>query len=89
MVVIHISLQAVRQELVHLGDASGDGEINGAVADFDDKSAHDIGVDLEHVLECLCLGFDEQMLRVSYLIGDLELLASTDVRGLGDGSLQP
>jgi hypothetical protein len=41
------SLQAVRQELVHLGDAGGDGEVDGAVADLDDESTDDIGVDLE------------------------------------------
>lgn len=41
------SLQAVRQELVHLGDAGGDGEVNGAVADLDDESTNDVGVDLD------------------------------------------
>lgn len=62
-----VNLQGVVEELVHLGDAGGDAEVDGSVADLDDKSANDIRVDL---------------------VGDLELLALTDVLGLGDGSLQ-
>ncbi len=40
------SLQAVRQELVHLGDARWDGEIDSAVADLDDESTDNVRVDL-------------------------------------------
>lgn len=40
------SLQAVVQELVHLGDAGGDGEIDGTVTDLDDESTDNVGVDL-------------------------------------------
>lgn len=39
-------LQAVRQELVHLGDAGGDAEVDGLVADLDDESTDDVRVDL-------------------------------------------
>ena len=47
------SLQAVVEELVHLGDAGGDGEVDGAVADFDDESTDDVGVNLVGDLELL------------------------------------
>lgn len=40
------SLQAVRQKLVHLGDASRDGEIDGAVANLDDESTNNVRVNL-------------------------------------------
>lgn len=46
-------LQAVVEQLVHLGDAGGDGEVDGAVADFDDEPADDVGVDLVGDLELL------------------------------------
>ena len=41
------SLQAVVQELVHLCDAGGDGEIDGTVTDLDDESTDNVGVDLK------------------------------------------
>jgi hypothetical protein len=41
-----INLQRVGEELVHLGDAGGDAEVDGAVANLDDESADDVGVDL-------------------------------------------
>jgi hypothetical protein len=40
------NLQGVAKELVHLGDAGGDAEVDRAVTDLDDKSADDIRVDL-------------------------------------------
>lgn len=45
--LIHDKLQVVSKELVHLADAGGDAEVNGSVADLDDESTNDIGVDLE------------------------------------------
>lgn len=39
-------LQSIRQELVHLGDAGGDAEVDGSVADLDDETADDVRVDL-------------------------------------------
>jgi len=42
-----VHLQGVRQELVHLGDAGGDAEVDGAVTDLDDESTNDVGVDLK------------------------------------------
>lgn len=52
---IYIYLQAVAEELVHLGHLGGNGEVNGAVADLDDEAAADVGVDLGHDLELLAL----------------------------------
>jgi hypothetical protein len=51
VVCIHddVDLQVVSEELVHLGDAGGDAEVNGSVADLDDESADDLGVDLAFV----------------------------------------
>jgi hypothetical protein len=41
-----INLQRVGEELVHLGDAGGDAEVDGSVTDLNDESANDVGVDL-------------------------------------------
>jgi hypothetical protein len=46
-----IDLQVVSEELVHLADAGGDAEVNGSVADLDDESTNDVGVDLERSCE--------------------------------------
>ena len=46
MLELSLFLQAVGEELVHLGDAGGDAEVDGAVADFDDEAANDVRVDL-------------------------------------------
>jgi hypothetical protein len=51
----YIYLQAVLEQLVHLGHLGGDGEVDGAVADLDDETAADIRVDLGHDLELLAL----------------------------------
>jgi hypothetical protein len=40
------SLQSVVEELVHLGDASGDAEVNGTVTDLNNESTNNVGVDL-------------------------------------------
>ena len=48
-------LQRVGEELVHLGDLGGDGEVDGAVADLDDETAEDLGVDGVGDLELLAL----------------------------------
>ena len=99
-----VHLQGVRQELVHLGDAGGDAEVDGAVADLDDEPADDVGVDLKkcvrvdvrnHLAMLPSLAGEEGAMAgsfrvgsVAYLVGDLELLALADVGGLGDGSLE-
>lgn len=44
-----IRLQVVSKELVHLADASGDAEVDGSVADLDNESTNDVGVDLENL----------------------------------------
>lgn len=49
--LIHDKLQVVSKELVHLADAGGDAEVNGSVADLDDESTNDVGVDLERLCE--------------------------------------
>lgn len=49
----NLILQAVRKELVHLGDARGDAEVNGTVADLDDESTDNVRVDLVGDLELL------------------------------------
>lgn len=102
-------LQVVREELVHLGDLGGDAEIDGAVADLDDETADNLGVDLGPVLDSGVLLWgvmacargdgagadghptawrDIRLCDVTYLVGDLELLALADVGGLGDGGLE-
>ena len=42
-----VVLQSVREELVHLGDAGRDAQVDGSVADLDNESANNLGVDLE------------------------------------------
>lgn len=49
--LIHDKLQVVSEELVHLADAGRDAEVNGSVADLDDESTNDVGVDLERLRE--------------------------------------
>lgn len=49
--LIHDKLQVVSKELVHLADAGGDAEVNGSVADLDDESTNDVGVDLKGLCE--------------------------------------
>jgi hypothetical protein len=61
------SLQGVSEELVHLGDLGGDGKVDGTVANLNNESTNDVGVDG---------------------VGDLELLALTNVLGLGNGGLE-
>lgn len=48
-------LQGILEQLVHAGHLGGDGEIDGTVANLDDKTAADVGVDLGHDLEFLAL----------------------------------
>ena len=46
-------LQSVSEELVHLGDLGCDTEIDGAVANLDNESTTDLGVDLRQLSEDL------------------------------------
>jgi hypothetical protein len=50
-----VYLQSISEELVHLGDLGGDGEIDGALANLNDEATEDIGVDLVGDLELLAL----------------------------------
>ena len=43
---LSVRLDDIREHLVHLADLRGDAVVDGAVADFDDKAAEDIGSDL-------------------------------------------
>lgn len=77
------SLQSVAEELVHLRNLGRHGEVDCAVANLDDKSANDIGVDLVGQLDLLSLadvlrlrdsglqagqGAAVQLLRVTVLV---------------------
>ena len=46
-------LQSVSEELVHLGDLGGNTEVDGAVANLDNESTTDVGVDLSRLSEGL------------------------------------
>jgi len=46
-------LQSVSEELVHLGDLGGNTEVDGAVANLDNESTTDVGVDLSQLSEGL------------------------------------
>jgi hypothetical protein len=50
-----IILQGVVEELVHLGDLGGHGQVDGAVANLDDETAEDVWVDLVCNLQLLAL----------------------------------
>jgi hypothetical protein len=50
-----LKLQSIGEELVHLGDARRDAQVDGAVADLDDEPADDVRVDLVGDLELLAL----------------------------------
>jgi hypothetical protein len=50
MVVV---LQRVREELVHLGDAGRDAEVDGSVANLNDESANNLGVNLRERVRSL------------------------------------
>lgn len=49
------NLQSIGEEIVHLGDARRDAQVDGAVADFYDEAADDVGVDFVGHLELLAL----------------------------------
>lgn len=83
-----IDLQGVVEELVHLGDAARDAEVDRPVADLDDEAANDVSVHLGGSLASV--SFPSVMAAEgTYLVSDLERLASADVLRLGDGILQP
>ena len=44
-------LQSIGQSLVQAGDLRGDAKIDGTIANFDHKSADDIGINLVKVLD--------------------------------------
>lgn len=41
-----VVLQRVREELVHLGDAGRDAEVDSSVTDLNDESTNNLGVNL-------------------------------------------
>ena len=49
-------LQAISQELVHLGNLGGDGKVDGTVTDLNDEATHDVAVDLVGHLQLLAVG---------------------------------
>jgi hypothetical protein len=77
-----VVLQGVGEELVHLGDAGGDTEVDGAVTDLDDEAADNLGLDLVGDLELLALadvgGLGD---------GALKAVESLVVEGLGADDL--
>lgn len=48
-------LQSILEQLVHLGHLGRDRQVDGAVANLDNESAADLGVDLGHNLELLAV----------------------------------
>lgn len=70
-------LQSVPEELVHLGHLGGDGKVDGAVANLNNKSTTDLRVDLGDDLELLALG---DVLRLAD--GALETGEGPVVKGL-------
>lgn len=50
-----LNLQSISEELVHLGDARRNAQVDGAVADLDDKPADNVRVDFVGDLELLAL----------------------------------
>jgi hypothetical protein len=69
-------LQSISEELVHLGDLGCNTEVDGAVANLNDESTTDLGVDLSKLSENL----DIRVRGVQTYLGDnLELLALADV----------
>lgn len=73
-------LQGVGKELVHLGDAGRDGKVDGTVANLDDDSANNVGVDGVGDLELLALA---DVGRLGD--GRLEAAEGLVVQGLGRG----
>jgi hypothetical protein len=49
-------LQSILEQLVHLGHFSRDGQVDGAVANLDNESTADLGIDLGDNLELLAVG---------------------------------
>ena len=82
------NLQGVGEELVHLGDLGRDGEVDGPVANLNNQSSNDLRVDLCLLVSCVYRQRTSAR-EDSYLVGDLELLALADVRGLGHSALEP
>lgn len=58
-----IKLQSIGQSLVELGDLGGDAEVDGSVADFDDKTTNDVGDDLVEKLSVSCISYFAQVLE--------------------------
>lgn len=87
-----INLQGVGEELVHLGDAGGNAEVDGSVANLNDETTNDLGVDLAKGCLSVTRGIDFRSSKMersmTHSVGDLELLALADVGGLGDGALK-
>jgi hypothetical protein len=50
-----VVLQSVREELVHLGDTGSNAQVDGSVANVDDESTNDLGVNLRggNVRDCV------------------------------------
>lgn len=67
--------QGVAQELVHLGDLGRNGQVDGSVTNLNNKSSNNIRIDLYLSVS----RSDTNMSCIPYLVGNLQLLALTDV----------
>lgn len=72
-----IYLQSILEQLVHLGHPGRDRQVNGAVANLDNQSTLDLGVDLGYDLELLAVG---DVFRL--VDGGLETAEGSVVEGL-------
>jgi hypothetical protein len=77
-------LQRIGQKLVQLGHLRGNGKVDSPVTNFDNKPSNNIGVDLSRLENNRRYG----CLLNMYLVNDLQLLALSDILGLGDGGLK-
>lgn len=84
-------LQRVLEELVHLGDLGGDGKVDGAVTDLNDKATTDVRVDLQNIVSTFrpqYIPLDVLVHSQTYLRHNLELLALANVLALANSGLQ-
>lgn len=82
--LLELYLQSILEQLVHLGHLGRDGQVDGAVANLNDESATDLGVDLGDHLESLAV---EDVLRLGD--GGLETAEGPVVEGLLNVSFRP
>ena len=80
-------LHGVPQEIVHLGHARRDAEVDGSVTDLYDESTNKFGINLcPNMLDWVQVE-DVFAEGGTHLVGDLENFSLADIGGLGNGSL--